>query len=155
MSTHYRLPDEFETARYHLRRVEVDDAEAIFDSYATDIEVTRFLGWKPHRSLADTSAFLEIAAAEWDVGSGFPVVAFDRMSGGFIGMFHPKLIGHRVNYGYALQRSMWGRGCATEGIRPVTLRSEDRDRRMALFFTLSSDDFSYGQCCERGRKRKD
>ena len=117
MSTNYRLQEEFETARYYLRRVKVDDAQAIFDSYATDPEVTRFLGWKPHRSLADTSAFLEIAAAEWDLGSGFPVVAFDRKSGGFVGMFHPKLIGHRVSYGYVLQRSAWGKGCATEVMR--------------------------------------
>lgn len=117
MSTPYRLPEEFETARYLLRRVKVDDAQAIFDSYATDAEVTRFLGWKPHRSLADTSAFLEIAAAEWDLGSGFPVVARDRESGNFLGMFHPKLVGHRVNYGYVLRRSAWGKGCATEVMR--------------------------------------
>lgn len=99
MSTPYRMPEEFETARYFLRRVEVDDALDIFDSYATDAEVTRFLGWKPHRSLADTSAFPKIVVAEWDLGSGFPVVAFDRESGSFLGMFHPKLAGHRVNYG--------------------------------------------------------
>ena len=117
MSTHYRLPDDFETDRYHLRRVKVDDAKAIFDSYATDEEVTRFLGWKPHHSLADTSTFLEMAAAEWTLGRGYPVVAFDRISGDFIGMFHPKLIGHRVNYGYVLQKSAWGKGCATEVMR--------------------------------------
>lgn len=117
MSTLYRLPDEFETARFHLRRVKVDDAQAIFDSYATDDEVTRFLGWKPHRSIADTSAFLEIVAAEWDMGNGFPIVAFDNVTGDFIGMFHPRLIGHRVNYGYVLRRSAWGKGCATEVMR--------------------------------------
>jgi RimJ/RimL family protein N-acetyltransferase len=97
--------------------VKVDDAQAIFASYATDAEVTRFLGWKPHRSLGDTSAFLEVAAAEWDLGSGFPIVAFDRESGSFLGMFHPKLVGHRVNYGYVLQRSAWGKGYATEVMR--------------------------------------
>lgn len=65
MSAHYFLPGEFETARYHLRRVELNDAKAIFDSYATDADVTRFLGWKPHRSLADTFTLLEMAAAKW------------------------------------------------------------------------------------------
>ncbi|WP_406720728.1 GNAT family N-acetyltransferase [Thioclava litoralis] len=117
MSRHYLLPAEFETARYHLRRVEVNDAKVIFDSYATDADVTRFLGWKPHRNIADTSAFLERAAAEWIRGNGFPIVAFDRKNGDFIGMFHPKLIGHRVNYGYVLQKAAWGKGCATEVMR--------------------------------------
>ncbi len=114
MSKLYRLPDEFETVRYHLRRVKVEDAQVIFDSYATDAEVTRFLGWKPHRSIADTTAFLEIAAAEWDSGSGYPVVAFDILTRGFIGMFHPTVKGHKVTYGYVLQKSAWGQGCATE-----------------------------------------
>ncbi|WP_420537800.1 GNAT family N-acetyltransferase [Ketogulonicigenium vulgare] len=60
---------------------------------------------------------MEMAAAVWTQGSGFPVVAFDRISGGFIGMLHPKLIGHRVNYGYVLQKSAWGKGVATEVMR--------------------------------------
>ncbi len=44
---HYRLPDDFETDRYYLRRVEVDDAKAIFDSYATDAELPAFLAGNP------------------------------------------------------------------------------------------------------------
>lgn len=114
MTNPYRLPAEFETDRYHLRRLQADDAQAIFDGYATDEEVTRFLGWKPHQSIADTSMFLEIAKAEWDVGTGFPVVTFDQVSGELMGMFHPRVIDHRVIHGYVLRRSAWGRGCATE-----------------------------------------
>ncbi|WP_178390815.1 GNAT family N-acetyltransferase [Rhodovulum sulfidophilum] len=104
MTAPYRLPDEFETDCYHLRRVNLDDAQAIFDSYATDAEVTRFLGWTPHQSVAETTAFLKIAAAEWDSGKGFPLVAFDRRQPAeLVGMFHPHLIGHRVSYGYVLR----------------------------------------------------
>ena len=44
MNPPYRLPDAFDTDRYRLRRVNVDDAPAIFENYATDTEVTRFLG---------------------------------------------------------------------------------------------------------------
>lgn len=110
----YRLPEAFDTTRYHLRRVRPGDARAIFDSYASDAEVTRFLGWKAHRSVTDTAAFLEVAVSEWDKGVGFPTVVFDHATGDLIGMFHPKLLGHRVNYGYVLQRAAWGRGCATE-----------------------------------------
>ncbi|MCE8440890.1 GNAT family N-acetyltransferase [Rhodovulum sulfidophilum] len=115
MNAPYRLPDEFEIDRYHLRRVNLDDAQAIFDSYATDAEVTRFLGWTPHQSVAETTAFLKIAAAEWDSGKGFPLVAFDRRQPAeLVGMFHPHLIGHRVSYGYVLRASAWGKGCASE-----------------------------------------
>lgn len=115
MTAPYHLPDKFETDRYILRRVTADDAKAIFDSYATDAEVTRFLGWKPHTSAIDTAAFLQAAASEWDQSKGFPVVAFTRQQPDeLIGMFHPHLIGHRVSYGYVLRASAWGKGCASE-----------------------------------------
>lgn len=74
----YRLPDSIETARYLLRRVKVEDAQAIFDGYSTDTMVTRFLCWKPHQNVTDTTAFLQVAASEWDSGEGFPLIAFDR-----------------------------------------------------------------------------
>ena len=47
MNDAYRLPEEFQTDRYLLRRVVPDHAEAIFDSYGTDVIATRYLGWKP------------------------------------------------------------------------------------------------------------
>jgi RimJ/RimL family protein N-acetyltransferase len=47
----YRLPEEFQTPHYRLRRVTIEDAEAIFAAYAADPQVTRYLGWKTHRDL--------------------------------------------------------------------------------------------------------
>lgn len=32
-------------------------------------------------------------------------------------MFHPRLLGHRVSYGYVLRQSAWGKGCASEVMR--------------------------------------
>lgn len=118
MNAPYRLPETFETQRYALRRVQITDAPLIFESYAQDPEVTRYLGWRPHRSVADTTAFVESACAEWDHGTGFPVVAFERQQpDALIGMFHPHLSGHRVSYGYVLRQSVWGRGAASEIMR--------------------------------------
>lgn len=111
----YRLPELFETTRYILRRVKVSDAQLIFDGYAKDPKVTRFLGWKPHSSNVDTTAFLNIATAEWDRGTGFPVIAFHReRPNELIGMFHPHLMGHQVTYGYVLRATAWGQGAASE-----------------------------------------
>ncbi|MAC79338.1 MAG: alanine acetyltransferase [Rhodobacteraceae bacterium] len=115
MTTSYTLPDGFDTARCHLRRVSEADAQGIFESYATDADVTRYLGWTPHASVARTADFLRSAAAEWDSGTGFPLVAFHRgHRADPIGMFHPHPIGHRVNYGNVLRASAWGNGIASE-----------------------------------------
>src|SRR5215472_5090955 len=52
-------PDTFETARLLLRPVTIVDVDAIFDSYAQDEEVTRYLIWRPHRSRRETQAYVE------------------------------------------------------------------------------------------------
>jgi hypothetical protein len=44
------LPDTFHTARLKLRLIEPKDAGPIFDSYAQDATVTRFVIWRPHQS---------------------------------------------------------------------------------------------------------
>lgn len=115
MDRKYRVPDRFETSRYHLRRITPEDAPRIFDSYARDATVTRHLGWRPHTTLRDTENFVESAAREWETGRGFPLVLFKRTDpDDLIGMFHPHVTLGRVNYGYVLAQRAWGNGCATE-----------------------------------------
>src|SRR5690349_24128123 len=55
-------PDAVETTRLVLRRPVIDDAPAIFDGYARDPEVVRYLMWHPHASIADTTNFLASVA---------------------------------------------------------------------------------------------
>lgn len=111
----YRLSETFLTPRYMLRRCGPDDAEAIFASYSADPEVTRFLGWTPHRDAAETRAFLACVTSEWDEAAGFPAVVVARAAPcKILGMFHPRVMGSRISYGYVLARRAWGRGCASE-----------------------------------------
>lgn len=118
MNTAYRLPEKLQTDRYLLRRVVTGDAEAIFRSYGTDVLATRYLGWKPHQCVEQTTAFLHQAVQEWERSIGFPLVAFDREAPEeLVGMFHPHIRGHTVSYGYVLGRAHWGKGCATEVMR--------------------------------------
>jgi len=58
-------PGRFETSRLVLRKPTLADAEAVFIRYASDPEVTRYLGWPRHHSVDDTKAFLTFSDAEW------------------------------------------------------------------------------------------
>ena len=60
-----KAPVQIETARLALRQPGIDDALAMFERYASDPEVTRFLGWPRHRMVEDTRAFLRFSAEEW------------------------------------------------------------------------------------------
>ena len=52
------LPDSFQTNRLVLRPITVADAGAIYAAYARNAEVTRFLIWRPHRTLSDFEAYV-------------------------------------------------------------------------------------------------
>ena len=47
-----------ETERLILRRFTIEDAESMFNNWASDDEVTKFLTWPTHRSIEDSKWFI-------------------------------------------------------------------------------------------------
>ena len=47
-----------QTERLISRKLRMDDAQAIFDAYATDPLVARFMTWRVHRDVTETESFL-------------------------------------------------------------------------------------------------
>ena len=54
------------TERLILRKFRVDDATDMFNNWASDENVTRFLTWKPHESVDATKQLLEGWVAAYD-----------------------------------------------------------------------------------------
>ena len=59
-----RAPELLVTERLVLRRPVEDDVSAIFERYASDPEVTRYLAWPRHVSLDDTRIFIAFSDAD-------------------------------------------------------------------------------------------
>ncbi|HEY1579663.1 MAG TPA: GNAT family N-acetyltransferase [Terracidiphilus sp.] len=118
-----RAPESIETSRLLLRRPKASDAQSIFHRYASDREVTRYLSWPTHRSLADTLAFLTMSDDEWHRWPAGPFLVLTRENGGSgrpIGstglMFkNPTL----AITGYVFARDAWGHGYATEALQAM------------------------------------
>jgi RimJ/RimL family protein N-acetyltransferase len=113
------LPDKFETARLILRPIAPDDAPAIFTGYAQDPEVVRFVMWRPHRTLAETEAYIADCLTEpADRARTYVLIARegDRLLGSFA-LRRPQL--HRLDCGYVLARPHWGRGLTTEALSEI------------------------------------
>jgi [ribosomal protein S5]-alanine N-acetyltransferase len=118
------FPDlpELETERLLLRKMRLDDADAMF-AYASDPEVTRYVLWDTHRSIKDSESFLRFATEGYERGDfgGWGIVLKD--SGAFVGTcgieagYAPEHA--RGELGYVLSREQWGKGLMPEAARAV------------------------------------
>ncbi len=128
-------PEHIESARLVLRIPTPADAAAIFNSYARDTEVLRYLTWQPHQNIQETEAFLSDCTAAWDGNTRFPYLITLKESGEVIGMIEMRINGFKADVGYVLSRRYWGKGMATEALRNLVdwaLRQESIHRVWAL-----------------------
>ncbi len=114
-----RPPETIETARLHLRPPRMEDASAIFDQYAQDAAVARYLTWRPHQDIAETQAFLRRCLAVWQDGSAFPWAIIHKADSQLIGMVEIRIQGHRVDLGYGLAQRYWGQGYMPEAVAAI------------------------------------
>lgn len=112
-------PEILETDRLRLRRSAENDAEAIFTEYAQDLEVTKYLSWKPTGKLEDARAHLRQSAIAWEQGKTFQWVILRKQDGQLLGAVGARVDGHKVELGYMLSKKVWGKGYMTEAVGAV------------------------------------
>jgi [ribosomal protein S5]-alanine N-acetyltransferase len=110
-----------ETDRLVLRKMTLDDAEAIF-AYASEHEVSRYTLWETHRSIEDSRAFLELVIQKYESG-GEPdwgiVYKGDHRFVGACGLVDWEAEHARAEVGFVLSREYWGRGLMPEAVRAM------------------------------------
>lgn len=110
-------PALFETARLRCRRWLATDLDALAEVYG-DAEAMRWVGDGEPLSRAGCEEWLEVTARNYRA-RGYGMFALeDRSSGevvGFCGLVHPGGQAE-AELKYALRRTAWGRGLATEAV---------------------------------------
>lgn len=115
-----RAPSRVMTERLILSEPQAGDAAAVFERYAGDPEVTRYLGWPTHRAVGDTENFLSFAATQWAQSGAGPYLVRTRAAGRLVGSTGLVIEGGgRAMTGYVLARDSWGQGYATEILRAI------------------------------------
>ncbi len=108
------VPEQIETERVYLSRLKHEDAEEIFYSYASKPEATKFMLWPTHQNLDETREFLGRTVYGWNSGSdysfGIRLKESNRLIGG-CGLINED---GKIQFGYILSPTHWGRGLATE-----------------------------------------
>jgi [ribosomal protein S5]-alanine N-acetyltransferase len=118
-----KASENIHTERLLLRRPKRSDAHAVFNRYASDRNVTRYLSWPTHRSIADTLAFLAMSDDEWQRWPAGPYLVHTRDNGipgsliGSTGLFYKSPT--RAVTGYVFAKDAWGLGYATESLQAM------------------------------------
>lgn len=114
------LPPILETARLVLRPPKLSDAEAVFRSYASDNEVTRYLSWKTNSSVAEVKRFMRQALKTRGLDTELSWAITKRGEDSVIGMISLRFDKYIAEAGYVLAKSEWGQGYMTEALCAVT-----------------------------------
>jgi ribosomal-protein-alanine N-acetyltransferase len=129
------FPEALQTTRLTFRPIAPADAASIFDGYAQDAVVSKFLTWRPHQRIADTEGYIARCKVA-PLAKTYVLVG--RSDERVLGAFDLRRTGpSRVGYGYVLARSEWGKGLMTEALTE------------AARWTLSQDDvWRFGDVCD-------
>ena len=113
------FPTTLITVRLHLRPLVVDDAQAVFERWASDPTTTRFVSWKTYQQVDEARRFIErVTSKEQNPNETVWAICLgdDPTPSGTIGAIRRKT---RVEIGFLLRRSIWKQGYATEAAKAV------------------------------------
>jgi ribosomal-protein-alanine N-acetyltransferase len=110
-----------ETERLKLRKLNLRDAGDVFE-YASVPDVSKYVSWESHRTIADTKSFLKHVLFQYD--KGIPA------SWGIILKENEKLIGtggflwwsvdnSKAEIGYVISNRYWNEGYMTEALHRI------------------------------------
>ncbi|MDR3277716.1 MAG: GNAT family N-acetyltransferase, partial [Oscillospiraceae bacterium] len=111
-----------DTARLILRRFTLEDADAMFRSWAHDAEVTRYLTWQPHESVDGTRAYLADVVSSYEKDDTYDWTIVPRELGepiGSIGVVQRDDRVQMAHVGYCISRAWWRRGVTSEALGAV------------------------------------
>lgn len=110
-----------ETDRLILRKFTIDDAEDMFNNWASDKETTKYVSFDPHKDVEITKKVINIWLNEYK-DNGFNWVVELKETGEIIGNISIVSLKEKDDYGeigYAYGSKYWGNGYATEALKAV------------------------------------
>jgi len=113
------LPEKLQSDRLTFKRPSLDLAQQIFETYATDPAVTKYMSWTPHTDVQQTIVFLESLSNNWDEHREYAWSLFRKSDDQLIGMITLRIDSFQANGGYLLAKPYWGNGYMAEALIEV------------------------------------
>ena len=109
-----------ETDRLILRPFELDDAESMFNNWASDEEVTKYLTWNTHKSIEETKEILAFWVNQYEKEERINFAIVYKENNELIGGID--VVGYLEGVpviGYNLSRKYCNKGIMTEACKKV------------------------------------
>lgn len=119
-SLNHKGTQTLQSERLTLRRFNINDAQAMFDNWASSPKVTEYLSWEPHESIEETKRILE----EWtnnynNLNTYHWAIVYQDNVIGSIGPVRMSERNHHCEIGYCIGDNYWNIGLMTEALRCV------------------------------------
>lgn len=113
--------ERLETKRLFLRKLRIDDAQAMFDGWCNDPEVTKYLTWTPHKNVEETKNILSLWIKNYDnpetIKYGICIKGSEELIGSIdVVKYHDG----NPEIGYCLSRKHWNKGYMSEALNRLT-----------------------------------
>ena len=109
------INDELITGSLVLRKLKKEDAESIFNNWASDPEVTKYVTWNTHSSIEQSKQILNIWLKEYENPKTVRFGITLKDSGELIGAIDVvDYVDGNPEIGYCLSRKYWNKGYMTE-----------------------------------------
>ncbi len=119
----WRSMPALETERLRLRHLRHDDAQAIFDTYANDPMVTRYLTWDVHNDVTVTQQLVDLWLKEYEKEDRYQYIIELKETGELVGMID--VVEYRDGLpviGYVSGQSFWNHGYMSEALEAMVER---------------------------------
>jgi len=114
---------ELETPRLVLRRFSIDDAQAMYDNWASDPEVTRYLTWPVHTSVEVTKSILTDWVDHYVLSDYYQWAIVPKNNGnapiGSIAVVAHSDAVKKATIGYCIGKRWWHQGITSEALKAV------------------------------------
>ena len=110
-----------ETSRLILRQAQMEDAEPMFRNWANDAEVTKYLTWPTHGSIAVTEKVLASWVDSYQKDDYYQWMIVLKETGEPIGSIMANTVGRAqsAHIGYCIGKHWWHQGIMSETLKAV------------------------------------
>lgn len=100
-----------------LQRPHSTHIQPIFNGWAQDEFITKYLVWVAHQSIEETRTHVDNGISDWETGKSFmQLMKAKNEKQQLIGAFHSRVTPHGISFGYLVARQYWGHGFMSEAL---------------------------------------